>query len=339
MTDPAFPLVINPPATGARGIAAVVDDLRGQLPALIEALRRHGALLLRGFAIRDASDFAQLVPLFPGQPIDYVGGAVPRTRINDVVFNSTELTRIAKIQLHNELAYQRDYPDLLLFYCQQPAARGGETIIADCRRILRDLDPALRDKFLRNGARYVRTFQDRRPLRERVKRVVILYHHLTWQAAFNAERREAAAEKCRARGMTYDWRPNGDLRVIDQLPAIVNHPVTGEPSWFNQVVIQHFNRRNYGGIVYGFRRLLYRDPSGLPNQVFFGDGSAISRDEIHHIMDITERHTVTFPWQAGDVLVLDNRLAAHGRNPYRGERKVYVAMLREAPDASTGGTA
>jgi len=126
--------------------------------------------------------------------------------------------------------------------------------------------------------------------------------------------------------MTHDWRPNGDLRVIDDLPAIVNHPITGEPSWFNQVVIQHFNRRNYGPIVYGFRRLLYRDPSGL----LFGDGSPISRDEIHHVMDITERHTVTFPWQAGDVLVLDNRLAAHGRNPYRGERKVYIAMLRSA---------
>jgi alpha-ketoglutarate-dependent taurine dioxygenase len=333
MSDLAFPLVIGPAAAGARGIAAVVDELRGQFPALLETLRRHGALLLRGFDIRDAADFARLVPLFPGEAIDYVGGAVPRTRINDVVFNSTELTRIARIQLHNELAYQRDYPDLVLFFCQQPAARGGETITADCRRILRDLDPALRDRFLHKGVRYVRTFQERRRLRERVKQVVILYHHLTWQAAFNTESPDDAAAKCRARGMLHDWRPNGDLRVIDDLPAIVNHPVTGEPSWFNQVVIQHFNRRNYGPIVYGFRRLLYRDPSGLPNQVLFGDGSPISRDEIHHIMDITERHTVTFPWQAGDVLVLDNRLAAHGRNPYRGERKVYVAMLRNAPAA------
>ncbi len=328
MTDPAFPRIIRPPATGAPGMASAIDGLREQVPALIEALRGHGALLLRGFDIANADDFARLVALFPGQAIDYVGGAVSRTRINNIVFTSTELTRIAKIQLHNELAYQRDYPDLVLFYCQQPAARGGETIIADCRRILRDLDPALREKFLRTGVRYVRTFQERRPLRERFKQIVLLYHHLTWQAAFNTESREAAGQKCRERGMTYDWRPNGDLQVIDQLPAIVDHPHTGEPSWFNQVVIQHFNRRNYGAIVYGFRRLVYRDPSGLPNQVFFGDGSEISRDEIHHIMDITERHTVTFPWQAGDVLVLDNRLAAHGRNPYRGDRKVYVAMLR-----------
>jgi hypothetical protein len=35
---------------------------------------------------------------------------------------------------------------------------------------------------------------------------------------------------------------------------------------------------------------------------------------------------VSFPWQRGDILMLDNILAAHGRAPYEGPRKILVGM-------------
>jgi alpha-ketoglutarate-dependent taurine dioxygenase len=31
-------------------------------------------------------------------------------------------------------------------------------------------------------------------------------------------------------------------------------------------------------------------------------------------------------WEAGDLLMLDNLLAAHGRRPFSGERRIAVAM-------------
>lgn len=39
-----------------------------------------------------------------------------------------------------------------------------------------------------------------------------------------------------------------------------------------------------------------------------------------------EKAQVVFPWEAGDVLMLDNMLVAHGREPIARERTVLVAM-------------
>ncbi|MBD5633245.1 MAG: TauD/TfdA family dioxygenase, partial [Candidatus Eremiobacteraeota bacterium] len=36
--------------------------------------------------------------------------------------------------------------------------------------------------------------------------------------------------------------------------------------------------------------------------------------------------TKATPWQRGDALWIDNMLACHGRSPFRGERRVLVAM-------------
>jgi alpha-ketoglutarate-dependent taurine dioxygenase len=324
--DLALPLVITPQDARQPGsVSQLVEMLRQQRATLHGHLNHYGALLIRGFPINAAEDMEKVVAVFDDRSIDYVGGTTPRTRVLRNIFTSTEITRFYKIKLHNELAFQPNYPAKIYFYCQIPAQRGGETIIADCRAIIRDIDPAVLARFREQGVIYARVFQKRKAWREFIKKFVLVYFHLTWEQVFNTSDRASVEEECRRLQLPFAWRENGDLEVRNHAPAVIRHPDTNEELWFNHVTSLHFNPETLDWIVYLTRKLLYRERD-LPTNVYYGNGDPIPHADLRSVYDAIDRHTVAFPWQAGDLLVLDNRLVAHGRNPYRGPRRVLVAM-------------
>lgn len=65
---------------------------------------------------------------------------------------------------------------------------------------------------------------------------------------------------------------------------------------------------------------------GLPRNAYYGDGSPIEAEVLDTIRAAYREETRAFAWERGDVLMLDNFISVHGREPYTGERKVLVAM-------------
>jgi len=51
---------------------------------------------------------------------------------------------------------------------------------------------------------------------------------------------------------------------------------------------------------------------------------------MEEILSVYRDLEVSFPWQEGDVLLVDNVAVAHGRRPFRGERKILVALGDES---------
>ncbi|MGH8920199.1 MAG: TauD/TfdA family dioxygenase, partial [Actinomycetes bacterium] len=113
------------------------------------------------------------------------------------------------------------------------------------------------------------------------------------------------------------------LRTAAVRPAVVRHPVTGEWSWFNQA--QHWH---IACLDEATRTSLLETvgEDGLPRECRFGDGTPIPDSAMAEICAVYDELEVVFPWQRGDVLMLDNILVAHARNPFRGERELLVAM-------------
>ncbi len=296
---------------------ASVDDLLAWCGAhrdlVTEALCTHGAILFRGFGVDTEDTLARFAAVHAADGLlDYTDGTSPRTKLtNDGVYTSTDYPSDQFISLHNELSYSHRWPARLFFACKTAPRQGGETPIADSRRILAGLRPSTADLFIRKGVRYVR------------------YLHggggvgLSWMQSFETEDRRTAERYCDEGGVDYEWTARGGLRMLITRSAVTRHPATGETVWFNQADQFHptemdaETRKSLLAVV---------DESELPKNVRFGDDTPIDVDLLEEIRGVTRKETVAFPWRRGDLLMVDNLLASHGRNPYEGPRRILVAM-------------
>jgi amino acid adenylation domain-containing protein len=300
-----FPLVIQPGVTDLD----IADWAKAHRSALDHQLQHHGAVLFRGVGIESAIAFEHLAAaICPRLYGEY--GDLPRQDVGGKIYGSTPYPADQAILFHSESSHLSSWPQKIWFCCLQPASAGGETLIVDCRQVLQRLKPALRDKFERLQLLYMRNYIDGLDV--------------SWQEFFQTADRAVVEARCRQADIAYKWLPENGLRTQQIRSAITVHPQTGESIFFNQLQLHH-----PACLEPGVRAALsasFGTPDNFPRNVYYGDGSEIEDEAISEILEIYQTLQVSFPWQQGDVLMLDNMLMAHGRNPYRGPRQVVVAM-------------
>lgn len=286
-----------------------LPDWAGGNRALIEeAFAEHGALLFRGFSTADET-FRQFAREFAGELLDYSEPSTPRTRIADKLYTSTEYPKELFIPPHNEHSYARHWPSKIWFYCAKPAPVGGATPISDSRRVYELINPHIRELFASRGVCYVRNFGGRLDLK--------------WQDFFGTDDTRAVEAYCREASIEFEWTGGGGLRTRQVCQAVIQHPRTKETLWFNQAHLFHVSNLEPQVREYLLENFSEED---LPRNAYLGDGASIPPATLEEIRAAYRRTQIIFDWQAGDVLMLDNMLYAHGRNPFEGERRVLVAM-------------
>lgn len=280
-----------------------------QRETLQKLLLEHGGLLFRNFALHTIAEFEQFFQVIAGDLLEYYQRSSPRTLVQGRVYTSTDYPKNQSIFLHNENSYQRTWPLNIAFYAVTPAEQGGETTIASCRRILKRLDPALVERFQAKQVMYARNYNTG--------------FGLTWQTVFQTTERAVVEAYCQKSGIDYRWIGADQLRTRQVLPALSTHPKTGETVWFNHATFFHIST-----LEPALRKILQAEftEESLPNNSYYGDGSPIEPEVMASLQAAYQQEIISFPWQQGDILLLDNMLVAHGRAPFTGERKVVVAM-------------
>lgn len=322
----SMPLVIRPSRSFVSQ-AESLDWLSEHRIALQQAIKQKGALLLRHFPIRGADGFNRaLSALQLGNPLNYIGGDSPRDKVEGKIYTSTEAPPNLPIPLHQELSFLKHFPRYISFFCDIPPKTGGETPIADARQVYRRLDVGIRQNFEERGVRYLSHYYKTSTLMRWVNRMQ--RSHKSWMEVFETESMEEVEEKCRHQELQHEWMRGDWLKITQVRPATLSHPDTGETVWFNQAHLYDFNPRLLGQWRYWGARLFYARPHTRLHEVTYGDHSPIPRAHLYHIMDVLEATTVRFKWEQGDLLVLDNVLAMHGRSPFTGKRRILTAMHR-----------
>jgi Taurine catabolism dioxygenase TauD, TfdA family len=207
------------------------------------------------------------------------------------------------------MSYSHNWPSRLYFYCDVPPAERGATPIASERRVFPKIPNEIKERFIRHGVRYVRNYGPD--------------VDLPWQEAFQTSDRHEVDFYCQASGARTVWGGDDSLRTISDRQAVAKHPRTGETVWFNHAHL--FHPCTLPAEVVEVMVAEY-GPDGLPRNVLYGDGEPIEDEVIGLIHEVYDKARVRFPWQRSDVLIVDNFLAAHGREPFGGNRRILVAM-------------
>lgn len=284
-------------------------------------LQKDGAILFRGFTLAGDQPLRDFAKSFGSPLLDYRFGSTPRTDLGSGVYTSTEYPAHQSIPLHNEQSYTRAWPRRIWFHCVTPSEEGGETPIADSRIIHDRISPALRARWMERELEYVRNYGNGLDL--------------PWETVFGTDDRALVERYCREQGIVCEWKADGTLRTMQRCQAVTHHPVTKEMLWFNQAHLFHISALD--PVVQETLLDIAGSPQNLPRNVFHGDGSPLDLSDLAEIRAVLAEVEIRFAWQKDDILMLDNMLFAHGRSPFKGPRKVVVAMAEAYSEIATAG--
>ena len=310
-TSTSLPLDVRPGkppilwAATNDGAAHWAAENRNTLRTIITT---HGAVLVRGLGLRDAAGTGMVFRSL-GTPMNDREAFSPRRSLAEGVLSATRWPHHQRMYMHHELSYSLECPGLVLFACLIAPTTGGATLVADAPSVLAMLPAELVERFERVGWLLARNYNEE--IGAGVAEV------------FGTADGRRIESYCRANAIEFEWRDDGGLRTRQRRPAVIAHPRDGQRCWFNQVAF--LSRWTLDPEVREFLVSTYGD-DGLPFDTRFGDGEPIDEPVVNAIHQAYEACAVREPWQAGDLLLVDNIRTAHGREPFEGPREVLVGL-------------
>lgn len=295
------------------GIDACVAWINQHQTELETALRQSGALLFRGFPIDSAETFDQFSAAFDYPNFTYQESLSNAVRINftERVFTANEAPKDVEIFLHHEMAQTPISPSKLFFFCKSAADEGGATPLCRSDLLFEEFAkqmPDVAQTFVSKGLKYTTHMPAENNPESGQGR--------SWRSTLSVDTVEQAENKLRELGYSWQWMDDGSIRATTPvLPAVIDIG-EGRQVFYNQLIAAYMG-------WHGVRE----NPSSA---ITFGDGSDIPTEALELIVDLSPKYTFDLAWQDGDVALVDNYMAMHGRRPFSGERKRQVLVALAA---------
>ncbi|KAJ5194328.1 Taurine catabolism dioxygenase TauD/TfdA [Penicillium cf. griseofulvum] len=318
-----IPLALRPTKTDAKvsldAVVETIKSLQEKDGILTKKLARHGTLLFRNLPIHNAEDFSKFAHTFGYKPHEIIGIVVDRPLLALNVAPANEAPKEVLIYSHNESPQVPHAPEYIFFYGHHAPSNGGESPISSSLELFNRAQQEIPE--------FIGELAEKGVLSKVTYRVEKQYEGgSTLKQAFGKEIQDGDDEETKRRKVeaqivrygrgehtTWEWTDDG-LVLTHRLPVIRTQPGTNLPTLFT------------GLAAYWKRTQFDNEVRKKVTQQLFGDGTPIPDKYLAHLARITDEIRVLHRWQEGDVLVYDNIIAQHGREPWQGEQSDRVIM-------------
>lgn len=269
--------------------------------AMMDLLGQHGFVLFKGFATTPEV-FAAFTDLYSRKHV--LHGAQIRETVSKDSVTKTVNTGVKRVDLHSEMHFSPYSPDLIWFYCEKAARKGGETLVCDGKQVFESLSPAVQKLLTSKDLKYK-----------------CVWGPAEWQAYFLSADKNVAMQKLREKG-ALDVTIDGDgyIQFFHKTPA-VSKSKDGAYSFANSIFPHHQYKQD---------RLAFQPESEKRDRhdMSFADGTEVSAALIEEARVACQRLVQGLKWEDGDIVMIDNRRVLHGRGDLDPAeiRKLYIRM-------------
>ena len=272
-----------------------VDIFELDKTEVINSFNSSGLVLFRGFDT-STEEFKKFTELLSTNFMPYVGSAHSRKKINGdetllSVYSSERRESYPELPLHGELHHKKKKPNLLWFYCANPALKGGETTVCDGLQIYNNLNSSTQKLFEEKRLKYT-----------------IYYPDGKWQQAYGTDDLMVVKQVCDENHVQLIVNQDKSITTEYVCSAIIKSRC-GQHKVFINNILTAINPQ----ITYAF--------------VLFEDGTKIPETVIRELEEITAKLTYLIEWQKHDVLMVDNTRLLHGRKAFSdNQRDIYIRL-------------
>ena len=312
-------------------VIEAVKSLQAQNGILTQKLAQHGTLLFRGLPIHNAEDFSKFAHAFGYKPHEIIGIVVDRPLLAPNVAPANEAPKEVLIGTHNESPQVPHAPEYVFFYSHRAPAKGGETPILSSLELFHraqqeipEFISELAEKGILSRVTYKvdQQYEGGSTLRQAFGKHIEDGDDLaTRRSKIEAQ----IARYGRGKHTSYEWTDDSTLVLTHHLPVVRMQPGTDLPTLFTGLV-SYYKRSQVDSAA----------RKNVTSQLF-GDGTPIAEKYLAHLSKITDEIKVLHKWERGDVLVYDNIIAQHGRQPWEGEQADRIVMASLFDGANVPG--
>lgn len=276
---------------------------------ILSQLAKDGAVLFRGFPLTTAQDFDAFItaldlPVFTYE--ESLSNAV-RVSVTERVFTANEAPANVSIYMHHEMAQTPVFPSKLFFFCEKAAEKAGETPLCRSDILWQEISqklPTFAANCRKKGVKYTNYMPGEDDAASGQGR--------SWRSTLDVNTKEEAEAKLSRLRYQWVWQEDGALEVQTAALAAVKTLTDGTEVFFNQLIAAFLGWKNGAKAIH------------------FGDDSPIAEQDMQRVCELADSLTFDMPWQAGDLVLIDNFRVMHGRRPFEGARRILASLAEKA---------